>query len=720
MGARPSFALWRPAEALWKGARVMAMRSSPDAGRSMRVPGWMARLPSRRRALAQEPRDAQVDTPLLRAWLALARGYLAAVVGVVVVSLVIAGIQRFVHFDNISLLYLLAVLWLAAAYGRGPAIFASLLAFLAYDFFFIPPLYRFTVDNPAEYISLLALLATSLVAGQLTAAVRARAREARASEQRTATLYALAQLINSPTDEATLLGALAERVVHVFAAAGVQACAIITPDDEGQASHPITRALYPPDAPLAASLRLTTSHDAAQAIWALSHGATVGGVVGPATLAAGATPRASRPHADGQPSQPMPFGAVVAYYAPLRSGARVVGALGVVGAPAVRRMVMGAESYAITTRGSHGAIERAPQRRPGARVGKRAPKRGRLATRALRQFLGGALPIGVATAGGTSAAGDGQRDAEHALFVGVCDQIALALERRTLAREAIHVAALRESDRLKNALLGAVTHDLRTPLATIRVATESLLEPDVTWDDEQRHYFLETIDTSAQRLSHMVTNLLDLSRLEAGVAVPRKQWYPIGDVTGATLDRLDLIGLTAGRPIELDVPTDLPLVPLDHEQIEQVITNLIENAIKYSPEGSPISVEARVVAPTRADEVSELEVRVIDHGEGIPAKELTAIFDQFYRVKRGPSLAPAPRGAGLGLAICAAIIQAHGGRIWAESELGAGSTFIFRLPIPPNPANDAGHMLPEAEAEVAPESAPAGVDTDAVDVGAGE
>jgi len=654
-----------------------------------------------------------------RAW--LAQGYLAAIIGVVVVSLGIAGIQRFVHFDNISLLYLLAVLWLAAAYGRGPAIFASLLAFLAYDFLFIPPLYRFTVDNPTEYISLLALLATSLVAGQLTAAVRARAREARASEQRTATLYALAQLINSPVDEAALLGALAERVVHVFAPAGVQACAIITPDDEGQANRPITRALYPQDAPLANSLRLTAPHDAAQATWALNHGATVGGVVGPATLASPTTPRASLPHANGQPGPAMPFGAIVAYYVPLRSGVRVVGALGVVGAPAVRRMVMGEESYAVTTRASQGASGRTLQRRAGARNGKRAPKRWRL-PQPLRQFLVGALLVGVGTAGGgTGAAGAGQRDAVHALFVGFCDQIALALERRTLAREAIHVAALRESDRLKNALLGAVTHDLRTPLATIRVATESLLEPDVAWDDEQRRYFLETIDTSAQRLSHMVTNLLDLSRLEAGVAIPRKQWYPIGDVIATTLDRLDLIGLTAGRPIELDVSTDLPLVPLDHEQIEQVITNLIENAIKYSPAGSPIRVEARVVAPTRADEDGELEVRVIDHGEGIPAQELTAIFDQFYRVKRGPSLAPAPRGAGLGLAICAAIIQAHGGRIWAESELGAGSTFIFRLPIPADPANDATYAPPELDAaEGTMESASAGADTGAANIGADE
>jgi len=685
--------------------RARQWRAWPRGGRSPRA-----------------PHDGEpVGAWLLWTWLSLARGYVAAIVGVAVVSLCIAGIQRVVHFDNISLLYLLVVLWLAAAYGRGPAIFASLLAFLGFDFFFIPPLYRFTVDNPTEYLSLLALLATSLVAGQLTAAVRARASEARASERRTATLYALAQLINSPANEAGLLDALAERVVHIFAEAGVRACAVITTEDEGSsANRPVTRALYPPDTPLAASLRLTAAHDAAQATWALSHGATVGGVVGPAALAAVApTRRDGLARGAAQPGAAIPFGSVVAYYVPLRNGARVIGALGVVGAPGVRRMVMGDESYAVTTRGSIGGVVRRPQRRPGARNGKRESRRARL-TQALGRLLGGEPLAGASPRDETPGADEAARDPEHALFVGVCDQIALALERRTLAREAIHVAALRESDRLKNALLGAVTHDLRTPLASIRVATESLLEPDADWDAEQRRYFLETIDSSAQRLSHMVTNLLDLSRLEAGVAAPRKQWYPIGDVIATTLDRLDLIGLTAGRPIDLDVPTDLPLVPLDHEQIEQVITNVIENAIKYSPAGSPIRIEAQVVAPTRSDEDGELEVRVVDHGEGIPSQELTAIFDQFYRVKRGPSLAPTPRGAGLGLAICAAIIQAHGGRIWAQSELGVGSTFIFRLPIPPGPANGAAHALPELETIESAESASAAPDTGAANVGIGD
>lgn len=242
-------------------------------------------------------------------------------------------------------------------------------------------------------------------------------------------------------------------------------------------------------------------------------------------------------------------------------------------------------------------------------------------------------------------------------------------------------AALRESDRLKNALLGSVTHDLRTPLASIQAATSSLLDTDITWSETDRHEFLETIDISTERLNRLVSNLLDLSRLEAGTAMPEKQWSHIDDVIATVLDRLDLAGRTQGREIAVDVPDELPLVPMDHAQIEQVLTNLLENALKYSPAESPIRVLVRILgAPP-----TELEVRVVDQGIGIPANELRAIFDKFYRVQHvylpWASTRP-PTGTGLGLAICAGIIREHGGRIWAESQPGKGATFIFTLPIP--------------------------------------
>src|SRR6185312_11247344 len=167
-------------------------------------------------------------------------GYGYALLGVAAASLTIALVEHVVHIANISLLYLPVVLWLAAWKGRGPAILACLLSFLAYDFFFIPPLHRFTVDDPTEWLSLLALLVTSLVTGQLAASVRNRARDALQSQQRTATLYELAQLIAAGADQTQLFNDLAQRLLKVFAPSGVTGVAILTP---GPDINPVTRAL---------------------------------------------------------------------------------------------------------------------------------------------------------------------------------------------------------------------------------------------------------------------------------------------------------------------------------------------------------------------------------------------------------------------------------------------------------------------------------------------
>lgn len=562
-------------------------------------------------------------------------GYGAAVLGVALASGLIAVANHFVRIENISLVYLLVVIWLAVIYGRGPAILASALAFLAYDYFFIPPLYLFTVSDPTEWLSLAALLLTSLVVGQLTAAVQARAaeaiqsqREAMASQQCTATLYSLAQLIASTTNEDDLLEALATRVLHVFASAGVEASAILLPDHDGR---PKPRTITPPESQLAPALALDVPEHAAQAVWAFERGHLVGGKLRTPTKN-----RATQVQIDADPH--------VVFFVPLQSRQQVVGLLGIAGSPVLRELFsespqmvnIGASTAASDTRDAGQAHE------------------------VIRQ-----MPNHQAT-----------------LFAAFRSQLALALERLALQQQSIHSEALRESDRLKDSLLSSITHDLRTPLASIQAAAGSLLEPGMIWSEADRREFLETIETSADRLNRLVSNILDLSRLEAGVALPEKRWYPFGDVISTVLDRLDLAGRTTGRHIEVDLPDDLPLVPMDHAQMEQVLTNLIENALKYSPAESIIRVQVRVTHTG-----SECEVRVSDQGIGIPPSELQAIFTKFYRVQhvRLPwaSTRP-PAGTGLGLAICAAIIEAHSGRIWAESELGHGSTFIFTLPIPPD------------------------------------
>jgi two-component system, OmpR family, sensor histidine kinase KdpD len=570
------------------------------------------------------------------------------VLGDTLASIVIALVNSRVRVENISLIYLLVVLWLAASYGRGPAIAASILAFLAYDFFFIPPVHVLTVNDPSEWFSLFALLATSLVIGQLTAVVQTRAREALQSrreaidsERRTAILYALAQTIASTPDFEALLQLCVDRIVGVFKSAGIIACSLIVPDTHG---WPVTRAVSPSSGPGSEALDLKIPERAAQAVYVLQHGSPVGGL-DRHQLSEGGT--------GTQPS--------LVYYLPLRSSQRIVGVMGIAGTSAIRQLrnqhVSAATGSTHATASQVTGTSSTRNNNPVSSDPTPAPASGREAYQPLQEI---------------------------ALFTAFCDQIALAIDRFALQQQAIHAEALRESDQLKNALLGSVTHDLRTPLAAIQASVGSLLESDVTWSEAERREFFETIESSADRLSRLVNNLLDLSRLEAGVAEPEKQWYPIENVIATVLDRLDLAGRTREYHIEVQAPDDLPLVPVDHAQIEQVLTNLVENALKYSPSGSTIRIQAEALGTPP----SELEVRVADQGIGIASNELQAIFDKFYRVQQvrlpWANNRP-PSGTGLGLAICAAIISEHGGRIWAESQPGKGSTFIFTLPIPEIP-----------------------------------
>lgn len=551
-------------------------------------------------------------------------GYGYALLGVAGASLVIALVGRIGHVANISLLYLLVVLWLAAWVGRGPAILASVLAFLAYDLFFISPLFRFVVDDPTEWLSLIALLVTSLVTGQLASAVRDRAREALLSQQRTVTLYGMAQLIASATEHGSLFQDLTQRLLKVFTPSGVTGVAILLP---GQGIYPAVRALAAAPGAYAEqhALRLNSQSYAAEAAWALEHGETVGETVAH-TLSRSSTL-----------SPEAPPGESLVYYIALTSGQRTVGLLAITGKVAIRGLLSPSLS---PVAGSNGA---------------------------------------------------------SALFAACCDQVALAIDRARLQQQAIHAEALDESNQLKDVFLGSVTHDLRTPLASIKAAVTSLLGADVHWSESERREFLESIDQSADRLNRLVGNLLDISRQEAGVGTPEKDWYLIGDVIATVLERLELAGQLQGREVQVDVADDIPLAPMDHTQIEQVLTNLLENALKYSPADLPV----RVSAALTTEPEHELEVRVNDEGVGVPASELHAIFDKFYRVHdvRLPWASDRPpTGTGLGLAISDNIIRAHGGRIWAESAPGKGSTFIFRLPIPDEtPQGALPDIVPDAE-----------------------
>jgi two-component system sensor histidine kinase KdpD len=246
-------------------------------------------------------------------------------------------------------------------------------------------------------------------------------------------------------------------------------------------------------------------------------------------------------------------------------------------------------------------------------------------------------------------------------------QIAVALERTRLAEFAQRAQIQVEAERLRAALLSTVSHDLRTPLAGISGAASSLLETGSVLEPAEREELLRTIHEEADRLNRLVGNLLQATRLEAGAVEVRKEWHPLEELVGAALARVERP--LAGRPVAVRLPPDLPLVPLDGALIEQVLVNLLENAIRHASGSSPIEVSAWA----RADDVT---VEVADRGPGLPAGAERQIFERFVRDPAGRGTG----GVGLGLTVCRGIVEAHGGRIWAEARPGGGLLFRFTVP----------------------------------------
>lgn len=247
------------------------------------------------------------------------------------------------------------------------------------------------------------------------------------------------------------------------------------------------------------------------------------------------------------------------------------------------------------------------------------------------------------------------------------NQTALAIERARLADEAQASEVEMERERLRSSLLSSVSHDLRTPLATITGAVSTILQQEERLDASTRRDLLVSIFEESNRLNRLVQNLLQMTRLEAGELDLRRELHPVEEVVGAALSRLRR--QLEGRRITTRVPSDLPLVPMDDVLIEQVLVNLLENAVKYTPAGSPIDIIA--TATDRA-----VTIEVADRGPGLRPGDDVRVFEKFYRAH-----ADAGRGAGLGLAICHGIVKAHGGRIWAHNLPGGGVAFMFSLPL---------------------------------------
>jgi two-component system sensor histidine kinase KdpD len=262
-------------------------------------------------------------------------------------------------------------------------------------------------------------------------------------------------------------------------------------------------------------------------------------------------------------------------------------------------------------------------------------------------------------------------DAERDTVFALADLAAAAIERGLRADESDRARGAIEAERLRTALLSSLSHDLRTPLGTIEGAASSLLEEPGALEADARHELLQSILEESRRMTRLVTNLLDMIRVETDTLAVRKGWQPLEEALGVALLRLE--ERLRAHPVQAKLPSDLPLVPIDELLIEQVFINLLENAVKYTPPGTPITIAAW-------PENGAVVVEVADRGPGVAPGEEEAVFCRFYRTSSAAS-ADAGAGSGLGLTICRGIIAAHAGRIWMERRTGGGAAVRFTLPL---------------------------------------
>jgi two-component system, OmpR family, sensor histidine kinase KdpD len=269
-------------------------------------------------------------------------------------------------------------------------------------------------------------------------------------------------------------------------------------------------------------------------------------------------------------------------------------------------------------------------------------------------------PVGILAMRGVPASG-----ADRALLGAFANHAALALERVQLREQALRSGLLEEVDRLRHALVGAVSHDLRTPLASMKVASSTLLDPDMALSADDTRELHGLIDIQTDRLTRLVTSLLDMTRVQAGTLEVHRSPWSVLDLVGEAV--AGLLPALEDRPVQLVLPAWLPEVDVDQVLVGQVLANLIENAHRHGPPDSPITVSGEV-------RDSRVAVSVADRGPGVPVAERRDVFERFVRFDTGGR-------AGLGLAIARTFVEAHGERIWVEDVPEGGARFVFTLPI---------------------------------------
>ena len=473
-------------------------------------------------------------------------------------------LKHFIAVQSISLVFLTAILASAIAWGLWPSLFAAIASMLAYNFFFLPPLYTFTVGDPENVLALFFFLIVALIVSNLTARTRTQVVTARLRAKTTAELYAFSRKVAGIGALDDLLWATAHQITSMLNVRTV----LLMPlkDREGLE----VASGYPPEDQL-------DDADMAAARWSWEHNR-------PAGRGADTLPGAKR------------------LFLPLRTDSGPVGVLGI-------------------DRDAPGPLLTPDDRR---------------------------------------------------LLDALCDQAAVAIERISLAKGLDEARVLAETERLRAALLTSISHDLRTPLASILGTVSSLRSYPERYSPAEREDLLSTLQDEAERLNRFVSNLLDMTRLESGAIDLKLELIDVAEIVGSALQRAG--NVLAGHRVEVNIEPHLPMLRLDAVLFEQVLFNLLDNAAKYSPIGSRIDIRA-----SRDGELVEIEV--VDEGPGIPPADLERIFDKFYRVQAQDRR---HAGTGLGLAICRGFVEALGGWIVARNRRdGSGAVLTIRMPVVP-------------------------------------
>jgi two-component system sensor histidine kinase KdpD len=469
--------------------------------------------------------------------------------------------RPFLDLSGIAPIYLAVVLLGAARFGLPASLLAAALGTLALDFFFMPPLYEFNINDPRDILALMCFAIVAVIASHLSGRLRAEMLTARHRATITTELYSFSRLLAGISVLDALLRAIAAQIGTMLRGR------VTLLVEKGGELVPSTS--EPP------GLRL-----------------------GPDELVR------ARQILDG--AEPVRDGGELLL--PLRTGHGMVGVLW------LRR----------------------------------------------------------------DAPGPPLSDEERRLGGALADQAAVAIERIGLAAEIEETRVLRDTERLRSALLTSVSHDLRTPLASVLAALASLRDDGVGKDDPTRAELLDTAQEEGERLNRFVGNLLDITRIEGGAIAPRRDPPDLSDIVGSAARRA--AKLLAGHRLAIDLASDLPMVRVDFVLLEQVVFNLLDNAAKYAPPGSTVSISGRLFH-------GSVVLEVADEGSGIAVTELERIFGKFHRLEAADHQRA---GTGLGLAICRGFVEAHGGAIVARNRTGgSGAVFAVTLPLPdPTPIVD--------------------------------